>query len=148
MIKLNTCFFIDIEACLIRTKSGKARAIALTDWNFNNEVIEYINNIGFDFVILIADTRVSSINNKFTYEKFVVFVQQQLIKILKTPVKLIYYNIDDDYFNYPYPGGLYSFYTDYDVNIYSSVYISDDLEAQRYSGIRLCNTYSKFLLSD
>tara|TARA_R110000772_G_C13310328_1_gene440544 strand:+ start:61973 stop:62419 length:447 start_codon:yes stop_codon:yes gene_type:complete len=147
MVKLNTCFFIDIENCLISTRSGKDKPIALADWSFNDVVLEYINSQDFDFICLVSDRPISDIANKRRYEQLIDFIQEQLAKGFKIPVKTIYYNVADGYFNYPCPGGIFSFAIENDVNLANSVYVSEDTRAAHLSSVGIRFSLSNLILN-
>ena len=147
MIILNSCFFIDIESCLIKTKSGKAFPIHLADWKFNDEVLNHIKTSDYSKVCLLADRELSLIPNIIRYERFLDFVKEQLFKIVKKEIQVIFYKTKDEYFNYPHPGGLLTFVIDNDINLSASVYVTNNPKAFNYSGIRKGYSISKFILN-
>ena len=147
MVLLNRCFFIDIESCLIRTKSGKSFPIVDVDWVFNDHVLTHIKEQGYTKVCLIADRGLTSIANIQRYERLIDFIREQLFKILKVPTQIIFYKGKDEYFNYPYPGGILSFVIDNDIDLSTSVYVTNESRAFNYSGIRTGYSSSQFILN-
>mgnify|MGYP003647648495 CR=1 FL=1 len=146
MVHLNSCFFIDIESCLIRVKSGKAFPLSNSDWIFNDEVISHIKDTQYSKVCLIADRRYASISNLRRYERLIDFIKEQLYKILNITTQVIFYKGNDGYFNYPFPGGVLSFVIDNDINLAKSIYVTNNLNAFNYSGVRKGYTFSQFIL--
>ena len=135
-MKLNNCFFIDIETCLITTRSGREKPLHIADWSFNDEVLAFIINSEYDSICLVADRPPSSISNKRQYEKLIEFVREQMQKIVKRGVNVMYYNIKDAYLNYPCPGGFFNYYVENDVDVSISLYLTENTKSAELSGVK------------
>lgn len=148
MVNLNSCFFIDIESCLIKTRSKKTYPLHQQDWYFVDAVITHIKAKDYKKVCLIADRGLSNISNQRRYETLIDFIKEQLFKILKIPTQVIFYKGKDEYFNYPFPGGVLSFTIDNDIDLSKSLYVTNNTKAFNLSGIRMGYSFSQFLLND
>lgn len=148
MVQLNSCFFIDIETCLIKTNSARRNPTTMTDWRFSDDVLTHIKYHDYNKVCLVADKELFSIVNILRYEKFIDFVKEQLFNILKMPIQVIFYKGKDEYFHYPFPGGILSFVVDNDIDLSSSVYVTNNEKAFNLSGIRKGYSFSQLLIRD
>jgi len=147
MIILNSCFFIDINTCLITTKSGNSYPLSLKDWVFNDVVISHIKDSQYKKVCLIADRGITEIANIRRYEHLIDFIKEQLFKILDFPIEVIFHHSKDGYFNYPFPGGILSFVIENDIDLMRSIYVTDNRKAFNLSGIRTGYSASQFILN-
>jgi len=145
MVNLNRCFFIDISACII-TKSGSIYPQSIRDWNFDDRVITSIKDNQYKKVCLIADKGLTVIVNIRQYEQLIDFIKEQLFKILELPVEVVFHHSKDGYLNYPFPGGILSFVIENDIDLMTSVYITDNRKSFNLSGIRNGYSKSQFIL--
>lgn len=147
-MKLNKCLFIDIEGSLIHTKSGRKFPVNNVDWSFNDEVLSYIDEDYFDFICLIADRPLSTIYSIIKYRNLLKTITEAFNKIIKIPTNVMFYDVKDPFYNYPYPGGVYDLAIEYDLNLSLSTYISENETASTLSCIGLKFTKSQILLND
>ena len=147
-MKLQEIFFIDIETCLIKTKSGRKYPEDNYDWRFNDEVLEYIKHNNFDRVCLIADRPQGLISRQLIYNGLLKMIHENITKILtKVSVDVVYYPTGDSYFKYPYPGGILNYAIENDVNLAMSTYVTDNEKASRLATVGIVHSFSNFLLN-
>ena len=149
---LSKAIFVDVETCLIKTKSGRKQRLGITDWVFNDYIIDFTLRNKFTNFYIVADKPFVFIIDKAKYVKFLNLVQEQLYKIFKSKdiqVNIVFYNsASDEYFHYPNPGGIFNYCIEDNINLYESYYISDNDRAKGLSGIKNSKSLSEFLLND
>lgn len=157
MKELNKYFFIDIEECLVSSINKKSRIIGITDWKFNDFVLNYLIKKEINHICIVANRPNYLIINRKTYERFIYFVQEQLIKIInkgidnrkrKVYINVLYNNTKDSYCNYPNPGNIFNFCIEHDVDLSESTYLSSDDYVLEKSCVGIKYVYSKFIISE
>ena len=134
-MELNKAIFIDIDTCLIQTISGKSNPVLLTDWVFRKLIVNYLNKHKSYKVCLIADKPYTLIVRKSFYSKYLELIVTKFKKNINKDVEIIYYKSSDAYFHYPYPGGILNYAIENNIDLYNSIYITDNIRARTLSCI-------------
>lgn len=145
----NKALLIDIERVLTETKSGKFIPFSFIDWRFKDDIVKECLKEDYDIIGIIINRGKEDIFLRKQFDDYINIIFTKLKYIIKKPLYIIGDPFNKDtFFKYPYPGSIYEFAVENDVNLKESKYIAESNIPYKYFSIGNETTYSKFLLDD
>lgn len=124
----NNGIFVDLFECLINTKTGKEYPTNSLDWKVDIEISDYIKKQqkSYNFIVLVNNADRNKVFNNSKLDKIITLIQDFLCKVFDITVIMLDYNTKDKFLNYPNSGGFFNTANEYDIELWRSVYITNN----------------------